>query len=75
MLAYVIYRGVAGGYLERSLLARADAMRDAANGKVDEYGIVQGVCGAPFFSSPGTAAEGQAFYILMEVARADLTKG
>jgi unsaturated rhamnogalacturonyl hydrolase len=72
MMAYSIYRGVASGYLDPALIERAEAMRAAALAKVDELGFVQGVCGAPRFDSPGTAAEGQAFHILMEAARADL---
>ena len=36
--------------------------------KVDAHGLVQGVCGAPRFDRPGTAPEGQAFFLLMEAA-------
>ncbi len=72
MLAYTIYRGVAGGWLDRSFIPRAEAMRAAAHQKVDEFGLVQGVCGAPSFDHSGTAAEGQAFFLLMEAAYADL---
>lgn len=71
MLAYVIYRGVRGGWLPAARLREAAAMRRAAWGKVDQRGLVQGVCGSPGFSSPGTAAEGQAFFLLMEAARRD----
>jgi unsaturated rhamnogalacturonyl hydrolase len=42
---------------------------------VDRYGLVQGVCGSPEFSSPGTACEGQAFFLLMEEARRDCLAG
>jgi unsaturated rhamnogalacturonyl hydrolase len=72
MLAYTIYRGVAGGWLDRAYLAHADRMRAAAHGKVDAYGLVQGVCGAPHFNRSGTATEGQAFFLLMEAAYQDL---
>lgn len=72
MLAYTIYRGVTGGWLDQSYLARADHMRVAAHGKVDEDGLVQDVCGSPNFDHPGTATEGQAFFLLMEAARHDL---
>jgi hypothetical protein len=37
---------------------------------VDPYGFVQGVCGAPRFDQAGVAAEGQAFFLMMEVAAA-----
>ena len=46
-------------------------MRHAAQGKVDRYGLVQGVCASPHFDRPGTAAEGQAFFLLMEAAADD----
>jgi unsaturated rhamnogalacturonyl hydrolase len=68
MIAYSIYRLVSMGELNPSYLDHADKMRKAANGMVDTYGLVQGVCGAPRFDSPGVAPEGQAFYLLMEAA-------
>lgn len=71
MLAYTIYRGMAGGWLDVSYQAAADKMRRAANDKVDQYGLVQDVCGSPIFNSAGTASEGQAFYLLMETAAQD----
>lgn len=73
MLAYTIYRGVAGGWLDRAYLPQADQMRHAAHQKVDEYGLVRDICGSPDFDHPGTAAEGQAFFLLMEAAHHDLT--
>jgi len=75
MLAYSIYRGVERGYLDPTLLNKAESMREAAHRRVDEFGLVQGVCGAPDFKIPGTAAEGQAFFLLMEAARSDLVQG
>jgi unsaturated rhamnogalacturonyl hydrolase len=72
MFAYAIYRGVAGGWLTPSYLAAADRMRAAAQAKVDAFGLVQGVCGAPNFDRSGTATEGQAFFLLMEAAKRDL---
>ena len=71
MLAYTIYRGVAGGWLDAGYLAHANRMRQAAHDKVDAYGLVQGVCAAPHFDRPGTAPEGQAFFLLMEAAYTD----
>ncbi len=72
MIAYSIYRGVAGGWLDHAYVRHADTMRAAARGKVDDLGLVQGVCGSPEFEHPGTATEGQAFFLLMEAARGDL---
>lgn len=68
MIAYAIYRGIQGGWIEESYRTKADTMRAAALAKVDMYGLVQGVCGSPEFDHPGTATEGQAFHILMDVA-------
>jgi unsaturated rhamnogalacturonyl hydrolase len=68
MLAYVVYEGVAGGWLPENYRTHADRMRDAARSKMDENGFVQGVCSAPDFNKPGTSTEAQAFCILMEAA-------
>lgn len=74
MLAYSIYRGVKGGWLDQSYTTIADTMRAAVHKKVDEYGLVQGVCGSPEFDHPGTATEGQAFFLMMEAAYYELTE-
>lgn len=71
MLSYTIYRGAAGGWLPRSYLKDAGVMRAAALAKVDDLGYVRDVCGSPTFEAPGTATEGQAFFILMEAAARD----
>lgn len=76
MFAYAIYTGVARGWLPAAgYVERADRMRAAARAKVDEYGLVQGVCGSPKFDKSGTAAEGQAFFLLMESAASLLHGG
>lgn len=54
---------------------KAEDLRNAAVGRVDSWGFVRGVCASPRFDRPGTAAEGQAWAVLMEVARADYIKG
>ena len=69
MVAYTIYRGVAGGWLEGYDIERAERCREAAVSAVDRYGIVRGSCGLPDFDRPGVAPEAQAFYIMMESAR------
>jgi unsaturated rhamnogalacturonyl hydrolase len=71
MLAWAIYRGAAGGWLDNTYVQHADQMRAAAHARVDAFGLVQGVCGAPHFDHAGTAPEGQAFFLLMEAAYAD----
>jgi unsaturated rhamnogalacturonyl hydrolase len=68
ILAFSIYAGLSGGWLPAGYLKAADRMRAAARAKVDQYGLVQGVCGSPEFDHAGVAVEGQAFFIMMEVA-------
>jgi len=75
MLAFSIYTGVRAGWLPSSYVAAADRMRAAARAKVDQYGFVQGVCGAPGFDHAGVAAEGQAFFLMMEAAEANFDRG
>jgi len=72
MLAFAIYEGVAGGWIPAEYRANADKMRAAARTKMDGFGYVQGVCGAPNFNRAGTSTEGQAFCIMMEAAGARL---
>lgn len=68
MLAFAIYASVQGGWLAEDYLKAADKMRTAARAKVDRYGFVQDVCGAPHFDAPGIAPEGQAAFLMMEAA-------
>lgn len=75
MAAYTIYRGLHENWLPETYAPRADQMRQAVHTKVDSYGLVQGVCGAPTFDKPGVAPEGQAFFLLMEKAYADYAAG
>jgi unsaturated rhamnogalacturonyl hydrolase len=72
IMSYTIYRGCRDGRFDASYKATADRMREAARSKVDRLGLVRDVCGSPTFEAPGTATEGQAFFILMEAARRDL---
>jgi unsaturated rhamnogalacturonyl hydrolase len=72
MFSYSIYRGVKAGWLDNVYLKYADKIRMAVYQKVDQFGLVQGVCGAPNFNRSGTATEGQAFFLLMEAAYHDL---
>jgi hypothetical protein len=74
MISYAIFRGVAAGYIDSSYLKHAELMRKAANAKVDKLGYVHDVCGVPNFDRPYFAPEGQAFYLLMETAAADLKR-
>ena len=75
MLAYSIYRGIRGRWIDERYTEKADRMRLAVHSKVDDLGLVQGVCGSPEFDHPGTATEGQAFFIMMEAAYNELNDG
>jgi unsaturated rhamnogalacturonyl hydrolase len=68
MLAFAIYTGILGGWLPARYRAAADRMRNAARAKMDSFGYVQSVCGAPNFDRQGTSTEAQAFAIMMEAA-------
>jgi unsaturated rhamnogalacturonyl hydrolase len=68
MLAFSIYTGVKKGWLDKSYLAKGDALRAGARSKIDSYGIVQGACGSPDFSRSGTSTEAQSFFLMMESA-------
>jgi len=72
MLAYSIYTGTRGGWMDKSYLPVAEKMRKAVQYKVNKYGLVLGVCGSPNFDRPGTATEGQAFFLMMEAASMSL---
>ncbi|PVF96518.1 hypothetical protein CPB86DRAFT_708903 [Serendipita vermifera] len=56
---------------KETMAAKAESLRNSAVVKVDKWGMVRGTCSSPRFDRPGTAAEGQAWSILMEVARAE----
>jgi hypothetical protein len=72
MTAAFIYEGVAEGWLDRKYLKNADAAFASTDGRIDEYGVIHGVCGSPHFVTEGTSAEAQAAYIFMYMRRKKL---
>jgi len=68
MAAYTIYAGMADGWLPENHKETAEKLYEAVRKKIDKYGLVQDVCGAPTFDKPGVAPEGQAFFMLLESA-------
>jgi rhamnogalacturonyl hydrolase YesR len=70
MLAYTIYRAIHSQWLDGSYRDTAERLRAAATAKIDAWGLVRDCCGAPSFDKAGVSPEGQAFYLLMEAARA-----
>ncbi len=65
MMAAFVYRGVAGGWLNRRYVERADAVRVTMEKYVDRFGIIHEVCGCPHFVDSGTSAESMAAYLMM----------
>jgi rhamnogalacturonyl hydrolase YesR len=68
MLCYSIFSGASEGWLSSSYAETAKDIRIEILKNVDEAGLVHKVCGSPTFAQPGTAVEGQAFFLLMEAA-------
>ncbi len=56
MIAYSIFRGVKGKWLEKNYFEIATNMRNTVHKKIDKFGYVTDVCGAPFFDQSGRAA-------------------
>jgi len=69
MLAYTLYRAIRSKWLDKSYLETAEKLYAAALSKIDDFGLVQDCCGAPFFDKAGVSPEGQAFFLLMDAAR------
>ena len=69
MIAYVIYKGVKAGVIPEKYIKVANKILNAVKTKINEVGLVEDVCGAPNFIQSGFAAEGQAFFLLMESAK------
>ena len=69
MMAATVYRGILHGYISRKHDEKAEAAFRAASGKIDELGLVRGVCGCPDFVSEGTSAEAQAAFLMADAWR------
>ena len=69
MLAYTIFRAIHSKWLDESYLETAEKLYAAAKAKIDAFGLVQDCCGAPSFDKAGVSPEGQAFFLLMDMAR------
>ena len=65
MAAFAIFKSVKTGAIDPKYLEFAKKMKEGALAKVDEFGYVQGAAGSPFFNSPGTSTEAQAFFLMM----------
>ncbi len=68
MFAYSLYNMVSWGLISKGYLKHADVARSAVKGLVDERGYVRGCAGSPWFVKPGTSAETQAHFLMMERA-------
>ena len=65
MAAFAIFKGIKTGAIDTKYLEFARKMKDGALAKVDEYGYVREAAGSPYFNSPGTSTEAQAFLLMM----------
>lgn len=74
MFAYGIYRMVAMGLLDGRYLGYADRARQAVTQRVGDDGVLRGCSGSPTFDREGTSVEGQAHFIMMEVAARALAR-
>jgi len=74
LLSYSIYRAMISGWLPTGFEGMADALLTAVDEKVDEYGFVREVAGAPHFMTPGISPEAQAFYLLACSAKTKFDK-
>jgi len=74
MLSYGIYESIRLNILDASYKKRADRLLKTAFSFIDDYGILQQVCGAPNFNKLGTSPEAQAFLLLADAAEKRLTK-
>jgi len=72
MAAFAIFKSVKTSAINTKYLEFARKMKEGALTKVDEYGYVQEVAGSPFFNSPGTSTEAQAFLLMMLAAEQKL---
>lgn len=70
MVAGAIYRALAAGYL-KDYEEIADKLRKSLHEKVDPYGFLYGVCGAPENNKTGISSNGQSFVLMMEAAYYD----
>ena len=68
MVALAIYRGIQANMIDSSYAGRADALRIAAEKKVDEDGYVLDCAGSPTFTVPGASVEGQMHMVMLQQA-------
>ncbi|MFI2711382.1 glycoside hydrolase family 88 protein [Micromonospora sp. NPDC018662] len=68
LLGYAALTGVADGWLPPSWFGTGAELLAAAARRVDRYGRVTGVSGAPDFTGPGTSPEAQACFLLGQAA-------
>lgn len=74
MFAYSIYKMVLCSMVDERYLCAADRARRAVEARVDASGLLQSCAGSPDFEHEGTSVEGQAHFIMMEVAAASLNR-
>ncbi len=66
MFATTIYRGLSEGWLDEKFKNKADIVYKSVDSRIDDLGIIHGVCGCPHFVSEGSSAESMAAYLMMQ---------
>jgi rhamnogalacturonyl hydrolase YesR len=69
MTAAAIYSGLSGNWLPPACRVTADRIYAAVCRKVDRFGFLHDVCGAPCFVAPGIAPEGNAMFLIMDAEK------
>ena len=74
MTAYVIYRGIKEGIVDKTYKQRADRIREALCERVSETGLIFQASGSPDFIHAGTSVECQAHFLMMQHWKEKLEK-
>lgn len=74
MTAYMIYRGIREGILDKRYKERADRISGALCGRVSETGLICQASGSPDFVRAGTSVECQAHFLMMQHWKEELEK-
>jgi len=68
MTAFSIFKGVKTGAIDKKYISFANKLKEGALKKADESRYVRDAAGSPYFNSPGTSTEAQAFLLMMPAA-------
>ena len=66
MTAYMIYRSISEGILDKRYRKRADQISEALLERISETGLIRQASGSPDFIHAGTSVECQAHFLMMQ---------